>query len=81
MNKVLIGRASLCVIFCLGSRICNCDLMASWPTSIVGVISTGHKVKNEQSNISLALRKLHFVSVLLLTGTPLQVVNSLRVKF
>ena len=37
------------------------------------IFSTGHKVKNESSNISQAVRKLKFLSVLLLTGTPLQV--------
>ncbi|CAK8998941.1 Probable global transcription activator SNF2L1 (ATP-dependent helicase SMARCA1) (DNA-dependent ATPase SNF2L) (Nucleosome-remodeling factor subunit SNF2L) (SWI/SNF-related matrix-associated actin-dependent regulator of chromatin subfamily A member 1) [Durusdinium trenchii] len=40
------------------------------------VLDEGHIIKNEKSQISQALRRLHFESTLLLTGTPLQ--NNLR---
>ncbi|KAJ1453700.1 SNF2 family N-terminal domain-containing protein [Pelagophyceae sp. CCMP2097] len=36
------------------------------------VLDEGHMIKNEASDISKAVRKLHFENVLLLTGTPLQ---------
>jgi hypothetical protein len=36
------------------------------------VLDEGHMIKNEASQISLAVRKIHCQSALLLTGTPLQ---------
>ena len=36
------------------------------------VLDEGHVLKNAESEISQVVRKMHFVSVLLLTGTPLQ---------
>lgn len=36
------------------------------------VLDEGHVVRNENSNIAQAIRKMHFEQALLLTGTPLQ---------
>ena len=36
------------------------------------VLDEGHVLKNVQTEISQTVRKMHFVSALLLTGTPLQ---------
>ena len=40
------------------------------------VLDEGHKVKNDETQISAALRNFHRQNTLLLTGTPLQ--NNLR---
>jgi SWI/SNF-related matrix-associated actin-dependent regulator of chromatin subfamily A member 5 len=37
------------------------------------VLDEGHLIKNSETAISQTVRKMHFVSALLLTGTPLQV--------
>ena len=36
------------------------------------VLDEGHVLKNVETEISQTVRKMHFVSALLLTGTPLQ---------
>jgi len=36
------------------------------------VLDEGHIIKNEQAQISIAVRKMHYCSTLILTGTPLQ---------
>ena len=36
------------------------------------VLDEGHLIKNADTEISQTVRKMHFVSALLLTGTPLQ---------
>jgi SNF2 family DNA or RNA helicase len=43
------------------------------------VLDEGHVIKNEESQISKAVRGFHFQNALLLTGTPLQ--NNLRELF
>ena len=43
------------------------------------VLDEGHVIKNEESQISRAVRGFHFENALLLTGTPLQ--NNLRELF
>ena len=37
------------------------------------VLDEGHVIKNVATDISQTVRKMHFVTALLLTGTPLQV--------
>ena len=43
------------------------------------VLDEGHVIKNEESQVSRAVRGFHFENALLLTGTPLQ--NNLRELF
>ena len=42
----------------------------------VVVLDEGHKLKNDLSGVSAAMRKVHAQSILMLTGTPLQ--NNMR---
>ena len=52
----------------------GCLSGATWWRCVV--LDEGHLIKNEASEISRAVRRMHCATALLLTGTPLQVVGA-----
>jgi len=69
-NELIPGKFDVCVTSYEGITICQ-NYLKKYKWRFL-IIDEAHKIKNDESNLSQLIRRLHSDNRLLITGTPLQ---------